>query len=144
MPGKRGDVAGPLPQRRQMDGGDVQAEEEILPELSGGDRRIEVDIGGGEDAHVDRNRVARAEADDLSLLQDAEQLDLERSRQVADLVEEEGAAVGRLEPADLVLEAPVKAPFSYPKSSASTRLSTRAPQLTATKGPALRLLFSWM
>ncbi len=36
--------------------------------------------------------------------------------------------------------APVKAPFSWPKSSLSSRFSGMAPQLMATKGPPFRLL----
>jgi hypothetical protein len=40
--------------------------------------------------------------------------------------------------------APVKAPLSCPKSSLSRRVSGMAPQWTATKGPALLLLRSWI
>ncbi len=43
---------------------------------------------------------------------------------------------------DLAENAPVKAPFSWPKSSLSTRLSEKAPQFTATKGRLLRRLRS--
>ena len=81
--------------------GDIQPEVEVLPETAGGDRRVEVDIGRGDDADVDRDRRAGADAHDLALLEDAEQLHLERRRQVADLVEEQRAAIGGLEPARL-------------------------------------------
>ena len=40
-------------------------------------------------------------------------------------------------------EAPVNAPLSWPNSSASIRLSLKAPQFTATKGP-VRPLTAWM
>jgi hypothetical protein len=50
-------------------------------------------------AHVDRDRLRRADGPHLALLQDAQQLDLQRHRHVADLVEQQRAAVGRLEQA---------------------------------------------
>ncbi|EKD38793.1 MAG: hypothetical protein ACD_75C00605G0001 [uncultured bacterium] len=40
--------------------------------------------------------------------------------------------------------APVKAPFSWPKSSLSSKFSERAAQLTAMKGCVSRGLFMWM
>ena len=40
--------------------------------------------------------------------------------------------------------APVKAPFTCPKSSDSKRVGTRVPQSTATKGPLARGLSSWI
>ena len=40
--------------------------------------------------------------------------------------------------------APVKAPFTWPKSSLSSRVSGMAPQLTATKGLSRRGLVEWM
>lgn len=45
----------------------------------------------------------RCERTDLALLQHAQQLDLERRRGLADLIEEDGAAVRHLEQADAVL-----------------------------------------
>ena len=50
-------------------------------------------------AHVDRLRRARADRDDLALLQYAEQLRLKRERHLRDLVEQDGAAVGSAEEA---------------------------------------------
>ena len=45
-----------------------------------------------------RLRLARAHRHDLAVFEHAKQLGLERRRHVADLVEEERAAVGQLEP----------------------------------------------
>ena len=50
-------------------------------------------------AHVDRDRLRRADRPHLALLQHAQELDLQRHRHVADLVQEQRAAVGRLEQA---------------------------------------------
>ncbi|MCY1448177.1 hypothetical protein D9M71_648310 [compost metagenome] len=54
----------------------------------------QVDVGRRHQTNVDRNRRARAQAHHFPLLQHPQQLDLHRERQVADLVEEQGAAVG--------------------------------------------------
>ena len=62
-------------------------------------------------------------------LEHAQQLRLQRERQLADLVEEQRAAVrlARTRPGDRAC-APVKAPRSWPKSSLSTSVSLAAPQ----------------
>jgi len=54
-------------------------------------------VGRGDHPHVDPDRVGRADPLELALLQHAEQADLGGHRDVADLVEEDRAAVGRLE-----------------------------------------------
>jgi hypothetical protein len=63
-------------------------------------------VGGGEDADVDRDRGVAADDVDDVLLQHAQQLGLERQRELADLVEEEGAAGGLAEPAGAVADGP--------------------------------------
>ena len=52
---------------------------------------------GRDDAHVDRNGLGRAHGPHFAFLQHAQELDLQRQRHVADLVEQERAAVGGLE-----------------------------------------------
>jgi hypothetical protein len=54
-------------------------------------------VRGADDARVDRDRLAPADALDHPLLQEAQQLDLQRQRDVADLVEEQGAALRQLD-----------------------------------------------
>ena len=61
----------------------------------------EILVGRGEHAHVDVDHVLAADADDLAGLQRAEHLGLRGEIHVADLVEEERAAVGLLEEAAL-------------------------------------------
>ena len=80
-------------------GEDVQAVVQILAERAVGDRRFEHLVGGGDQAHVDLDRVGAAEPLELALLQHAQQLDLRGQVDVADLVEEQRAAVGQLEAA---------------------------------------------
>ncbi len=50
--------------------------------------------GGGDDAGVDINGLASADAFDAFFLEETEELDLERERNFADFVQEEGAAAG--------------------------------------------------
>ena len=66
--------------------------------------RAQVHVGGGQDAHVDPAGLAGAEPLELAALQHAQELDLAGRREVADLVEEQRAAVGRLEAADAALD----------------------------------------
>ncbi len=80
-----------------------------------------------------------------AVLQHAQQAHLRGERQLADLVEEERAAVGALEPALARRRcAPVKLPRSWPKSSESTRSAGIAPQLTRRNGPAARRERAWI
>src|SRR5688572_33092077 len=62
---------------------------------------LQVAVGGRDEPEVDLDQIAAADAHDLPLLQDTEELDLQLGVELADLVEEERAAVGDLELADL-------------------------------------------
>ena len=58
---------------------------------------------GAEDAHVDAERLVLADAADLAAFQEPQQLDLHGLGQLADLVEEQRAAVGHFEQPHAVL-----------------------------------------
>ena len=62
-----------------------------------GDAAFQVHVGRRDDARVHMDRSRRADRPHLALLQHAKQLDLQRRRRVADLVEEHGAAMRLLE-----------------------------------------------
>ena len=79
---------------------DVEAMEEVLPERAGAYARFEVLVRRRDDAHVDPNRHVAADPIELAVGQHAEQTRLELGRHVPDLVEEQRAAVGLLEPAE--------------------------------------------
>ncbi len=97
-----GDVLGPLAQRRQQQREDVEPIIEVLAESPLADQNLQVLVGGRDDADVDADRVRGADAFEHPLLQHAQQLGLHVERDVADLVEEQRAAVGQLESAHLV------------------------------------------
>ena len=83
---------------------DVEPVEQVAAKLPVRDGLLQIHVGRGNHAHVDRHAGARTEPHDLALLQHAQQLDLHRQRQVADLVEKQRAAVRGLEPAGLRAE----------------------------------------
>ena len=65
-----------------------------------GDQLLQVVVGGGDHPHVRLDRLVAADPLELLLLQHAQHLGLQRRRHVADLVEEQRAAVALLELAD--------------------------------------------
>ena len=94
---ERIDVLAPLAQRRDADREDAHAVEEVLAEEALGDEPVEGPVRGGDDPHVDLDRRRPADAVEGALLQHAQELGLRRRRELADLVQEDRAAVGELE-----------------------------------------------
>ena len=84
------------------------------------------------------DRLGRADALDLAVLEHAQQLHLHAERQLADLVEEDRAAVGRLEEPLRSRSAPVNAPRTWPKSSLSSSVGASVVQLQMTNGLVAR------
>ena len=81
------DVVAPLAQGRELDADDLEAVIEVLAELPFGDGVGQVAMRGRDQADVDLDRLVAAHADDLAAFEHAQQLDLDRNRHVADLVE---------------------------------------------------------
>jgi hypothetical protein len=97
------EVARALAEGRQAKDRDGEAVEEILAEAAGSHLGHQVAVGRGDHPDVDLARVRLADALDLPFLKDPQELDLGGEGELAELVEEEGAAVGRLEDALLVV-----------------------------------------
>jgi len=91
------DVLPALPQRGDPDGDHVQPEVQVGPEPPLGDLLLEVLVGGGDDPHVHGDRLVPAHRGDRLLLEHPEQLHLQVGAHLADLVQEDGPVVGRLE-----------------------------------------------
>jgi hypothetical protein len=100
--GQLEDVLLALPQRGGAQADDVEPVVQVLAEPPGADQRLEVLVGGRHDPDVDGDRLRAADALEGLPLQDAQQLGLDLEVDVADLVEEQRAAVGLLEPPDAV------------------------------------------
>ncbi len=76
---------------------DVEPVVEVLAESSGRHLRVEVAVRRRHDPRVHGQQAGRADPGHMALLEHAEQLGLRRERQLADLIEEQRAALGRLE-----------------------------------------------
>ena len=96
---ERRDVLSPLAQRRHRDREDVEPVPEVLAEAAGLHLLVQAAVGGGHEAHVGLERRGPADALELPVLDHPQELGLQLEGQLADLVEEEGAAVGDLEAA---------------------------------------------
>ena len=75
--------------------------EQILAEPSLLHHLAKIDVGSGDDAHVDLHRLHAAQAHELAVLDDAQELRLRLERNVSDLVEEDAAFVAEVEQAFL-------------------------------------------
>ena len=84
-------------QRRQLDRIHAQAVVQVGAERALGDRGLEVAMRRRNHADIDRLRARRPDALELAFLQHAQELHLDVRRQIADLVQEDRAAVGQLE-----------------------------------------------
>ena len=94
-----GDVLAPLTQAREVDAQHVEPMIQIAAELAQLHLLAQIPIGRGDDADVHPEKVLAADPPELPLLEYPQQLGLRRQRHLADLVEEDGPAVGQLEEA---------------------------------------------
>ena len=97
-----GDVVAPLAEGGHAQGHDVEAVVQVLAELALGDQLVDVPVGRGHEPDVERDQLLAAEPAHLALLEHAEQVDLGLGGHLADLVEEQRAALRHLEPAGLL------------------------------------------
>ena len=93
-----------LAQGRRAERHHVEPEVEVLAEAPRLDLLAELLVGRRDDAHVDLDHPLAADAAELAGLQRPQHLGLGGQAHVADLVEEEGAAVGDLEQAALAAD----------------------------------------
>src|SRR5438093_570007 len=91
------EVVAPLAQRGQVHGHHVETVVEVGAERALLQAARRVAVGGRDDAHVDADRLGAAHAQELAVLEDAQQLGLRPWTHLADLVQEERALVGQLE-----------------------------------------------
>src|SRR5207244_13304468 len=94
------DVFLPVAQWRQVDREHVQAVEEIAPKCTRPHGGVQVTIRRRDHPYIDPDRPVSADTLELALLENPQQGELRVRRKIADLVEEDGPAVGELEPAE--------------------------------------------
>ena len=96
-------------------------------------------MGRGDDPQIGPDRRAAADRHELARLQHAQQAGLRLERHVADLVEEQRAALGLLEAADLARVGAGEGALLVAEQLALDQLARDRRQLTATNGPPRRL-----
>ena len=102
---------GPFAQRRQLHMGAIQPVVEVVAEAALAHQLVELAMGGSDHPQVDRHRSRGPDGQHLALGQHPQQPGLQGPRHVADLVEEEGAAVRLLDqPALALVEGTREAP----------------------------------
>src|SRR3954453_10735202 len=97
-----------------------QAVVKVFPEPALPHQLAEVTMSRADDADVDRDLPAAADPLDHPLLQEAQQLGLQPHRQVADLVQEQGAPVRVLDAPRRLLDGPGEGAALWPNSSDSS------------------------
>ena len=97
-------VVAPISERRQVDGDDVEAIEQVFAKAPLGDFAQGIAIGGADDADIDRFGLCRSDSLDHPGLDEPQQLDLKLDLHFTNLVEEQRAAIGGLGSADPVLD----------------------------------------
>jgi hypothetical protein len=96
------DVFPPVAQRRQQNLHRVDAVEQVLAEHVFVDEILRREIGGADEAHVDRLGFFRAHRNHLAPLDRRQQFALQMERHVADLVEKQRAPGGGAKKADAI------------------------------------------
>jgi hypothetical protein len=124
-----------LAQRRQPDREDADAEPEVLAEAAVGDHVSQVAVRRGDDADVDVWSCWPPTRSKRAVLEHAQQSHLRGGAELADLVEEERAAVGALEPACALRERAREAAALVAEELGVDELGGIAPQFTRTNGP---------
>src|SRR5262245_13408748 len=103
MPREQRNVFDAIAQRGNGDREDRQPEVQILAELPASDGLLQVAIGCRDDPDVDLDARRASQSIERPLFERAEDLALDWHRHLADLVEEDRAAVSQLELARLSL-----------------------------------------
>jgi hypothetical protein len=120
-------IAVPVSQRRERDRHNLQPIKEILTKLASLDFVFEIPVRSRDDPGIHTNIRKPADALERLLLEKPQQLGLKRRGHLTDLVEEQRAAVRRLDETALLLtRASVNAPRSWPNSSLSSNCSGSA------------------
>ena len=99
--------------------------------------------GGGDDAHVGLDHAGRAERSEPPILKEPQQLGLQLDRHVADLVQEQRAAVGELDEAGLASLGGRVRPLLVTEELAFDQLARNRRAVDRDQGPR-RPLAAWM
>ena len=107
-----GQIVESLAQRRQCHRNDIEAIEQILAELALLDHLFEMAVGGADQSHVHSHFGGLAHGTHPPLLHGPQKLGLHRQRQLADLIEKQGAALRCGEETGMVGHRPGESAFA--------------------------------
>src|ERR1035437_10888441 len=99
MRGQHGNVLLAVAQGRNLDGKDIKPVIEVLPEPAFLRILLQVAVGGGDDPDIHRAGLLLADPLILLLLEDAQELALEREGDFPHLIQEQSATIGGFESA---------------------------------------------
>ncbi len=116
--GQEQNVVPSLPQRRQGDGDDIQAEEKVFPERAFFYQGKEVLVGGRQHPHVHFLRPTGPDHIHFLFLKDPKELGLHGQAGIADFIEKEGSPVRGLEKSRPRLGSPGERSFDMAKELA--------------------------
>src|SRR6267378_1045896 len=131
-----GDLLDALAQRRRTDREDAQPVEEVVAKPAAPHRVLEIAIGGRDDTDVGARGRAGADGLEFPLLQHAEELHLRVERELADLVEENRAAVGDLEASQSAFERARERALQVPEELALHQTRRDRAAVYLDQGPA--------
>ena len=97
MPSQQRDVLAPFAEWWQFNRDGIQPVKQILPEFSFLDSLCEIDVRGGDHAHIHLDLEISSHRFELLFLENPQQFGLHRELQFADFVEQQGSAMGQLE-----------------------------------------------
>src|ERR1051326_1085261 len=115
MPNQEGNVFRALAERRNINGKNVQAIEEIRPELLLLHEGTEITIGGGDQPRISAESAGATEPLKLALLQDTQKFGLQIDRDLSDLIQEDSPMMRQFEPADALRDRACKSALLVPE-----------------------------
>ena len=115
MVGKGTDIRFALAQGRHMNRHDREAVIEVSAELSLTYEFFQIHIGRGQHPHIHLDAARAPHRFDFPFLKHAEEVDLHREGNIADFIQEQGAAIRRGKQPFLVLDRSGKGPLDMPE-----------------------------
>ena len=99
MTDKAGNVFTTAAQRRQINRNHVQAIVKVFAELAFAHQHVQINVGGRDQANIDLQFMDAAQMHELAVLDHAQNLRLGFKAHGADLIQEDGAAIGHFKQA---------------------------------------------
>jgi hypothetical protein len=107
-----------LPQSRRIQGQNIQPVIQVFPKPARFNFRLQISVGSCHNPNINRHRLEPANRVNRALLQNSQKLDLHVERQVANFIQENGAAVRQLKTANSIGHGTRESAFAVAKKFA--------------------------